>query len=134
MARKRTKVQREQELAAHKFATLASSITTVLTELIKWGVVALLGYYAMRAVEALAGKSTNADIGISFFGTVEVSVTVAWIFGIGGIIYGARQRHLRKNTVERLAERNRTLELQIDPKRSTSGLTLRGDTRPEDIK
>lgn len=110
----------------------ASNITTVLTYLIKYGALVGVFYFIYLSVLALSGKHTFADIGISVLGGVNISVSLAWLFGIGGILYGIWQRKVRKDTVERLQGRNQYLELQIDSKRSTSQLTPRGDTREED--
>ncbi|MDO8304072.1 MAG: hypothetical protein Q7T18_12620, partial [Sedimentisphaerales bacterium] len=53
-------------------------------------------------------------------------------FGVCGIIYGDVERILRKKTIERLEDRIKKFELEKDPNRSTSMLTTRGETRPED--
>ncbi len=110
----------------------ASNITTVLIYLIKYGALVAIFYFGYLSVLALAGKYTFADIGISLLGDVNISVTLAWIFGVGGVFYGMRQRKVRKDTVERLQGRIQSLETQIDHKRTTSQLTPRGDTREED--
>ena len=69
---------------------------------------------------------------MGLFGTVEVSVALSWTVALIGTAYGIQQRKLRRDTVERLQTRNIELEKKIDQKRSSSKLTARGDTRPED--
>lgn len=54
------------------------------------------------------------------------------IFGIAGIMYGIKQSKLRKDTIERLQGSNKALELKVDPGRSSSKLTKRGETREGD--
>ncbi len=53
--------------------------------------------------------------------------------GVSGLVYGLYQRHLRRETIERTQGRIRELEKAVDNKRSSSRLTVRGDTRPEDV-
>jgi hypothetical protein len=43
-----------------------------------------------------------------------------------------KQRKLRRDVVERLSSRVPFLEKQLDPGRTSSKLTDRGDTNPED--
>ena len=85
-------------------------------------------------MKELAGQNTWAKITVNFLGNIKVSQIIAWIFGGGGIIYGKSQNKLRKDTVEFFAGRTQSLEAQIDPNRSSSNLTQRGDTSPEDKK
>ena len=92
------------------------------------GIVYLLGH----SIEALAGKQTEANILVSLLGTLEVSVVLSWVVGGAGVAYGRAQNKLRKTTVERLHKRIHDLESAIDQNRSSSKLTPRGDTNPED--
>lgn len=80
----------------------------------------------------ISGKEEENDSACSNT-THFLFVGLAIIFGVAGIVYGRRESKLRKDTVERLQDRNCRLEREIDPKRSSSQLTPRGDTRPEDI-
>lgn len=105
---------------------------SVLNNLIKWGGLFGISFCAYLSVTALAGTTTAADIGIKFLADVRVSEAVAWIFGGSGVAYGLRQRKLRRDTVERIQPRVEGLEKQIDPGRSSSKLTKRGETPPED--
>ena len=107
---------------------LAASIRV----LIIWGSLSFIVHRVFTSLETFAGQQTMANIGISFLGDFKVSEGLAYIFGVSGITYGLRQRKLRRSNIERLAERPRTLEKQIDAKRTSSGLTVRGTTRPED--
>ena len=88
--------------------------------------------YIYLAIDSLSGKATLADIGVSFLGDLTFSVTIAWLSCSIGIIFGLWQQKLRKDTVERLQMRITELERERDSKRSSSNLTKRGDTRPED--
>jgi hypothetical protein len=104
----------------------------VTVTLIKWGAVVLVAHELREIVVALAGKITLADIGIKVFGNFAVSEALAWVLGIGSASYGLFQNKLRKDVVQRLQGRIQQLERQRDPRRSSSELTPRGDTRPED--
>jgi hypothetical protein len=46
--------------------------------------------------------------------------------------YGLRERRLRRQTTERFTQRNYKLEKLVDPNRTSSHLTTRGTTNPED--
>jgi hypothetical protein len=89
-------------------------------------------YFIDHAVQALAGKQTEANILVNFLTKFEVSVALGWAVGAGGLIYGRSQRKLRKASVARLSERLQAFEAEIDPKRTTSTLRSNGDTNPED--
>ncbi len=132
MASKKSKAELEAELRVFKKARTTEGIVQVFLNLIKWGAIVLLARYFYLAIVALAGKITLTDITIGFLGNLKVSIALAWGFGIGGIIYGLVERKLRKDNIERLQGRIKTLEQAIDSRRSSSNLTERGDTRPED--
>jgi hypothetical protein len=92
----------------------------------------------------LSGKVTIADLGLKVDGdfvTVECKFAIITGLTVGGIglivgllgaIYGRSQRKLRQDVIESKSTRIRELEALIDPSRSTSNLTVRGDTRKED--
>jgi len=106
---------------------------------ITWIVLAWIGFLA---IDSLAGKITYANISIQ--GSIQeacdqaISYTGAWILllsiivGIFGIVYGRRQASLRKSTVERLTAQITILEKIVDPGRSSSQLTTRGETAERD--
>lgn len=100
-----------------------------------WAGVAVFGIYNLPPVlEVIAGKETALSLIASFLintGTGK-SIGAAWIVAIAAMIVAYRERRLRKSTVERLATRIREFEKIADPGRTTSGLTIRGDTRPGD--
>jgi hypothetical protein len=84
------------------------------------------------AIKSLAGHYTFSDIGIKVIGDFKVSEAVSYLFGAGGLGYGLRERKLRRQTTERLTQRTITLEKAMDPNRTSSHLTTRGTTNPED--
>ena len=108
------------------------AIVSVINNLVRWGGLVAIAYFTYLSVTALAGQRTIADIGIKFLADVRVSEALAWLFGGSGIAYGLRQRKLRRDTVERIQGRVQRFETNVDPRRTTSKLTTRGETRPED--
>ena len=111
-----------------------------LTDLIKGipqAIIAFFGFYfAWLSIVELAGKLTYADINVGglFPGeTTDYLAYSGWVVAAAAIFYGRHQRALRLQTVEKLHEHIRLLELSIDDERSSSNLARGGDTRPEDI-
>lgn len=105
---------------------------SVANNVARWAGGVGIVFFAYKTVATLAGETTVADIGIKVLADVRFSEVFAWIFGASGVGYGWRQRKLRRDTIERLSGRQQALEKGIDPKRSSSELTTRGDTNPED--
>jgi hypothetical protein len=126
----RTKQEAEYFFRARRFELIDTAIRLV----IPWGSLVAIAFWVHRDVVALAGRQTLAHIGLSFMGDIKVSDAVAYIFGAAGAGYGIAERTLRRKNIARLAEENRTLEKIADPLRSSSNLTRRGTTRPEDKK
>ncbi len=137
------------------FADLASSVSH---RLIPWGGVAVItffiGLFTYKTAEVLAGKTTYANIvtdidtsfTLNFLNFTFKNLVIDFVYylpiiiaiggllcGICGILYGKYQRKLRMDTVERLQSRIKKLEEEKDPKRSSSMLTPRGETRKEDL-
>lgn len=101
-----------------------------INNVVRWGALVAMTYYAYRAVGMLAGHTTNTDIGIKILANVRSSV--AWIFGTGGTVYGLRQRKLRRDAIEQLSDRREKYERLHDPNRTSSDLNPRGQTQPKD--
>ncbi len=132
MAKNRVRSEKEIELRILRITRLVEGVVQISSNLFRWGAIVLIARYGYLSIESLAGQNTLADIGINFLSNIKVSVALAGVAGAGGLIYGERQRKLRKSTTERLQGRIRDLETEIDPDRSTSNLTPHGETRPED--
>jgi len=119
----------------HKYRLLdkaIDSLSGVLSLLIKWGGLVFIAYFAKEAVRALAGEVTSARILLAMLADVTVKETVAYSISALAILYGLRERKLRRDTIEYYSRRVPELERRIDPNRSSSNLTGRGTTRPED--
>lgn len=96
--------------------------------------------FIYKAVVALAGHVTITDIKVIANATWGESGTApAWyivgvsvVLGVGGLWFGHRERRLRKDTIERMHIFQELWEKSQDPLRTSSNLTPRGETRPED--
>lgn len=100
--------------------------------LIRWTGIVLVVYWAYRIVEALAGQTTVAEFDIEMLPNLRASQIAASIWAGAATGYAFFERDLRRRTVERLQNRITELEKKIDPSRTSSKLTTRGETRPED--
>ena len=98
----------------------------------KWGFFAFLIYQIRLSVDSIAGKTTITSIIMSLGTRVSVTVGLSWAVTALFAIWVFFERRLRKDTTERLSLRVQDLELSLDRRRSSSRLTPRGDTRPED--
>lgn len=107
-------------------------VGAVIHILVPWGSAVLIAWYFYKSVSSLAGQYTFAQIGVRFLGDLRISEGVAYCFGAGGVVYGFNRHRLHQKNIERTALRISELEKQLDPKRSSSRLTPRGKTRPED--
>ncbi|MDX8411904.1 MAG: hypothetical protein R8K46_08585 [Mariprofundaceae bacterium] len=96
----------------------------------------------VEAARAFAGKVTFADIDVNATASIagcDVNVVLLYAaaasiaFGFFGVKLYYRERMLKKQTVARLEGRVHEREIGIDPDRTTSSLTNRGDTNPEDL-
>lgn len=105
--------------------------------LIKWSAICFIAWRASVALEALAGKRTLAELGLFLLADLKAnsafSHLVSILFGGSGIVYGYRERKLRRRDIRRLGSRVVELEKVIDPGRSSSGLTAEGTNRSEDL-
>jgi hypothetical protein len=106
-------------------------VSTVQYAIMWFSLVGISAFFYL-STKSLAGHYTFADIGIKVMGDFKISEALSYLFGAGGVGYGFRERKLRRQTTERLAHRNSTLEQLVDPNRTSSHLTTRGTTNPED--
>jgi hypothetical protein len=88
------------------------------------------------AVPALAGKTTQATVSVliqlvtSKIGEKE---SVPWAGTTLCFVWALLERYFRRRKTAYLAQRNRDLELRLDPIRSSSNLASTGDSRKGDI-
>ncbi|MDF1790252.1 MAG: hypothetical protein P1U88_00005 [Thalassobaculaceae bacterium] len=92
------------------------------------GVAWLLG----DAVKQFAGEETSIFVSAFFSLVADIKFAVAVTLAGGAAGWAMVERWLRHRKVDQLQGRVRDLELDIDPRRSTSGLTTKGKTNPSD--
>lgn len=120
------------EMHMSRESTIAESIVSVVNNLVKWGALALIAYLMAQCIDSLAGEATTSNIAISLVTDLKMNQYLAYAFGGSGIGYGIMQRKSKRDTIERLQGRKEALEQMVDPGRSSSKLTPKGLTRPED--
>lgn len=112
------------------------AVTMIVKTVCKYACPVGCVYFAYKIVEVLAGRATVASfamsVAISVLGNDKVFKIIASLITGGSIIYGVSERRLRRRVTQRLTLRPGQLERLIDPKRTSSGLTPKGTTRPED--
>jgi hypothetical protein len=113
------------------FKTLKHAIT--------YGFYGLLVYKGAEIITAivqpLAGKKTDVNVAVNFFteSGVNAALGLSLILNVG-LIFVLRMRHkLCQDERERFGRQIAALERGIDPERTSSGLTERGKTPPEDL-
>jgi hypothetical protein len=88
-------------------------------------------YFFSVMVHDLAGRTTTADIGLKFLGSIRVSEGLAWAVAAvcGGV--ALKKGRTNRSLAARLS-RMADFERSIDPNRSSSHLTDTGMPREED--
>lgn len=126
--------EKELELRFRRYSKALESLTSLGSTFIRYGAVVLCVYIVYRMTSDLAGKTTLADIGLSLkmFGGLSITDTVSFALGVAGTVYGYKERRLRQSKTQYLQDRIQKLEKQLDPKRTSSRLTARGTTNPQD--
>ena len=124
-----------------EIVTKGDVINRTVQTLAKYGAAVGIAYFFYKAVEvsviSLNGKTTTADVRfeaiIDWVSDPNSTSVISALFGIAGIIYGRLQFNLKKDVVERFHQYQEKYETLVDPGRTSSRLTKRGETRPEDI-
>jgi len=114
-----------------KFRLIDQSFQTIRT-LIRSSVVLGLGYLGEQAVESLSGETTSIIVNGSLKLLADIHVVIP--YAIAGLLgaWGVGERRLRQRKTDALQGRIKTLEIAVDPKRSSSNLTTHGKTNPKD--
>lgn len=112
----------------------------VVSRAVPWIGIVAISYIWADAIKFLAGQETIADISVKIVENLTVKITqtqyvveyVEYAVIVLAVLYGLRQRKLRRDVIEKMEGRVRELEQRVDPNRSSSNLTSRGDTNPTD--
>lgn len=146
MSSKKSRADLEAENKFLRSGRRAENIASIINTLIRWGGVVATTFFVFRSIAVLSGKETNANINLSTVLSIITSNAankssfswgifslVEFLVGCGGIAYGIRQKRLKQRYIAYRSQRYEYLEKRIDPKRTSSMLTSKGDTRPEDM-
>lgn len=89
-------------------------------------------YFAYLAISNLAGQNTSVVVNLALKAIVEGRFLIA----TGGMaalgVWAVTERKLRKRQIVRWHSRIKELETKVDVNRTTSMLTIEGDTNPMD--
>jgi hypothetical protein len=109
---------------------------TTLRTLIRCVAGIVLAYFMFHSVEAFAGKSTEVSMAFALVVNALVEFKFIAAITLAGVAsaWAVVERWLRHRTVKSMQDRIRSLENEIDPNRSTSGLTPTGETNPRDVR
>lgn len=99
---------------------------------IKW--LALLGiaFCGYLAVDSLAGKTTQVSGSLTY--AVSAGKALPWVLTALAFIWAINEQRLRRQKTRTMAHRIKSLETRLDPNVSSSGLTLDGETPPEEAR
>ena len=129
---KKTRAQLEAENEYLKRGHLAESLAAFGSTAFKWGSLSFIFWCLQGMVVAIAGKQTFASVAFAFLTDIKIDRWSAYALASFGLAYGQQQRALRKRNISRFHRRIEEFETQADKGRSSSELTERGDTRPEE--
>ncbi len=109
-------------------------IKSVVTLASLASVVFVIDVLAEHGFKADINVNANANVAVYLFSLLDSKTRwLPWGVALIAIIYGLIQRELRRRKTAYLQGRIVRLEQQIDPGRTSSGLTTRGETRGEDV-
>jgi len=96
------------------------------------GTIVCVAYFIYHSVEVVAGKQTMFTATIK--GILSANVNrYLYLLAIALLgVWGWNERRMRRNFVSRNHGRTKKLEEIIDSKRSSSGLTVKGDSPEKD--
>ena len=122
----------EYELRRQRWETLDGAVV----RLCKWVPLCIICYFIYLSIASLAGRSTLAQFSLWLTADLKTNTVfshlVTALLGAGGVTFGIRERRLKRKNIERMSSQLAEYETRLDPKRSSSRLTSKGQTRPED--
>ena len=107
---------------------LSGAFTSVFNNFIKWASLVLIAYFSYLSINSLSGKETITNIAVKVLANLQIQNTVSYGVGIAGVGYGYYQRRLRKKRIAELAAHSKNLEILLDNKRTSSGISKHGTT------
>jgi len=131
MARHKLTVQ-EMEYEFARISLIWRSITKILGILIKYGCILGCIYFLFDSIKSFSGKESYANILLDIIFNMRFDKWLGYIFGFGGLLYGAIRHRQLKNTRKELSHFNEVLQKKIDPNRQNSRLNQYGETNDND--
>ena len=144
MAKRRAENRRlpklsEPEARLHRHEVWAKVVTRIGRPAVSWVGIAFCIYWVAQILIEWSGQTTAADLRLDLSGSgwrgavLLVAILFgAGLFGAGGFVYGEWRRRLMRKTVRHLEGPKRARETELDPQRSSSGLTRSGETPEEE--
>lgn len=132
--KKRNHAPESEEVQIRKIELKWGFFGKIVENVFKWGTAAFGIWCTKEAWIAAAGTTTVADLTAA----IKLETVSSWtsplllIFGVGGIFYGRLQARLRQDAIQRLHPYQEKHEQSVDQNRTSSRLTNRGETHPED--
>ena len=133
MAKNKDRMSDGATVQIHRIHAISDLIGKTLSNLIKFGFIGWVAFLYAPVFMAMAGQDTKADFSLSLMANEHFVILLGVVFGAGGIVYGRRQAKLRRDVIERLHPYQLEHEKAQDPDRSSSLLSVRGDTAKEDL-
>ncbi len=93
----------------------------------------ILCRYTYFSVKELAGKTTIADFLFQYFTRESRYHWLPWVLVALFFVWAILERSLRLKKVASMQKHILELEKRLDPNRTSSMLTHKGETNPEDI-
>lgn len=131
--------QKAQNMVLQKDGTI-QSFCTLLSALFKYCTYCFTAFMLYLSIKSLSGLETVALFkGILKYEGNEPSLieqiinALPLVIAVGSIYYGYRQRQLLSSALEQVDEHKKRLEEALDPNRSSSKLTGRGETHHADL-
>jgi len=122
---------------------LLDACTEIAPSAIKWSALCFLGWKALTVLEIVltefSGKVTTSDVSITLAflsgdgPLVKEIIFLFLVLNVFWFIMYTKERQTRRETVERLHDRIKDLELLLDPNRTSSSLMKDGSTNPTDL-
>lgn len=104
-----------------------------LGEFARFGAICFCSYMAFLSVDALSGQQTSAKIELILdFFTKDTKSLLPWLLSAICFVWALWERRLRNKKVESMHDHSQKLEMLLDRNRTSSNLTKRGLTNPED--
>lgn len=122
----------EERLASDNRLKLAENLSAVTKTAIRWIIIAVLGFWARGAIIALAGETTDANLFFRIVTDINFPVVGLAATNVVTFVLYRKERKLRQDNTEHMHRPRKQKELEIDPNRSSSELTERGLTNPQD--